>query len=95
MGKDYRVIGNIAPNEHVKIDAPLLFGRPQMGLDIPSSKLLNTGYASALGATFGRSNSTSFAPQSYHSPFDMGRRIAGRVHFELARFPRRPPGGTS
>ena len=71
VGKDYNVIGNIAPNEHLKVDSPLLFGRPQMGFAIPYSRLTATGYASSLGTTFGHSDYASSAPQSYHSPFDM------------------------
>ena len=70
-GKDYQVIGNIAPHERVKAEVQLLLGRPEMGFAIPSSRLISTGYASSLGTTFGRSAYSSAALQSYRSPFDM------------------------
>lgn len=71
VGKDYTVVGDIAPNERLKVDSPLLFSRPQMGFAVPNSRLPTTGYASSLGTTFGHSDNASIAPRFYHSPFDM------------------------
>jgi hypothetical protein len=71
VGKDYKVIGDLSPNQRLKVETRLVFGRPQMGLAIPPSRRPNTGYASSLGTTFGRSGNTSNQPQYYHAPFDM------------------------
>jgi hypothetical protein len=70
-GKDYRAIGNIAPNAHVQAEVKLLLNRPQMLAKLPPERSASSSYASSLGTSIGRSAMTSAPVQSFRSPFDM------------------------
>ena len=71
VGKDYRAIGNIAPNAHVHSEVNLALKKPQMALVMPPSRVIPSGYVSSLGTTTGRSARFSATPAFAHSPFDM------------------------
>jgi hypothetical protein len=71
VGKDYRAIGDIAPNAHVHAEVQLLLGKPQMSIVLPAGRVSTSGYVSSLGTNAGHSSKSSTAPTNSRSPFDM------------------------
>jgi len=68
--KYYQVIGNLAANARLNAQVQLFMERPLLTFVMPPNKLPNTGYASSLGMTFGRSGTASTRILSYRSAFD-------------------------
>jgi hypothetical protein len=69
-GRDYHVIGNIAPNAHVPAEVKLLLKRPQMAMVPPVTRSASSSYSS-LTTGVGRSATSSSALPKYRSAFDM------------------------
>src|SRR5262249_30803612 len=69
-GRDYHVIGDIAPNTHIRAEVKVLLNRPQLTMVPPATRLSSSSY-SAMSAGVGRSATSSAALPSYRSAFDL------------------------
>ncbi|HEY3290555.1 MAG TPA: hypothetical protein VGK87_10550 [Anaerolineae bacterium] len=70
-GKDFHAVGDIAPNARLQASVKMFLGKPQMGLVLPPSRVVATGYVSSLGMTAGHGSSSSTTPTFSRLPFDM------------------------
>ena len=88
-GKDYYVIGNLAPGTVTPVEVKLLLGRPQMALSLPADRVQVSGYVSSYGTNAGHGASSSARPTTYRRPFDMDGASLAEIMLNWRTFPDR------